>query len=176
LWWRNFKSVPHILTASQKLEGAKISRKLFGQFNKLQVNSLARVITGDETSVYFENQRSVILVGADVRRRTRPKPHVGAKTLMFWVCFTPIGILDIGMLPAGETFGRSFLVDIVSDSLKKKVASIPDPNPEKGHLLHLDNARPHMADHEIQGNNLTRLSHPAYSPDLARSTSGVLGI
>jgi hypothetical protein len=29
-----------------------------------------------------------------------------------------------------------------------------------------------LADHEIQANNLTRLSHPAYSPDLTRPTSG----
>jgi hypothetical protein len=43
--------------------------------------------------------------------------------------------------------GRSFFVGIVLDSLKKKLAQIPDP--EKGHVLHLDNARPHLADHEI---------------------------
>jgi hypothetical protein len=41
----NFKWVPHIITASQKLERVEISRKLFGQLNKLQVNDLARVIT-----------------------------------------------------------------------------------------------------------------------------------
>jgi hypothetical protein len=37
----------------------------------------------------------------------------------------------------------------------------------KGPFLHLDNARPHSADHEIQENNLIRLSHPTYSPELA---------
>jgi hypothetical protein len=39
--------------------------------------------------------------------------------------------------------------DIVLASLKKKSAQIPDPNPEKGRFLHLDNARPHLASHEI---------------------------
>jgi hypothetical protein len=29
----------------------------------------------------------------------------------------------------------------------------------------LDNARPNLADHEIQANNLTRLSHPVHSPN-----------
>jgi hypothetical protein len=86
---------------------------------------------------------------------------------MFWVCFTPIGIVDLVMLPPGEMFDRSFFVDIVLDSLKKKFAQIPDPNPEKGHVLHLNNARPHLADHEIQANNFSRLLHPADSPDLA---------
>jgi hypothetical protein len=53
----NFKRAPHTLTASQKMEGVIISRKLFGQLNKLQVTDLARVITGDETWLYFENPR-----------------------------------------------------------------------------------------------------------------------
>jgi hypothetical protein len=59
----NFKRVPHTLTASQKLERVKILRKLFRQLKKLQVNDLARVITGDESEVYFENPRSVMWVG-----------------------------------------------------------------------------------------------------------------
>jgi hypothetical protein len=60
--------------------------------------------------------------------------------------------------------------------LKKKRTQIPDPNPEKGQFLDLDNARPHLADLEIQAENLTWLSHPVYNPDSARQTSGFLGI
>jgi hypothetical protein len=51
--------------------------------------------------------------------------------------------------------------------LKKKLAQSSDPNPEKGHFLHLDNDRSHSADHEIQANNLTRPSYPVYNPYLA---------
>jgi hypothetical protein len=83
------------------------------------------------------------------------------------VCFTPIAIVDLVILPQRETFDRSFFVKIVLDSLKKKLVEIPDPNPEKGHFVYLDNARPHLAHHEIQGNNVTRPSHPAYSQNLA---------
>jgi hypothetical protein len=53
---------------------------------------------------------------------------------MFWTYFTPIGIVDIVMLPPGETFDQSFFLDIVLDSLKKKLAQIPDLNPEKNHF------------------------------------------
>jgi hypothetical protein len=53
---------------------------------------------------------------------------------MFWVCFTGIGIVDMVMLPPGETFDHSFFVDIVLGSLKKKLTQILDPNPEKGHF------------------------------------------
>jgi hypothetical protein len=110
-------------------------------------------------------------LGLEISQRenkpVRTKQLIGAKKIMLWVCFTPIGIVDIVMLPTREMFDRSFSVHIVLDSLKKKVTQFPDPNPAKGDFLHLDNARPHLTDHEIQADNLTRLFHPAYSPDLA---------
>jgi hypothetical protein len=53
---------------------------------------------------------------------------------MFWVYVTPVGIVNIVMLPPGETFDLSFLVDIVADSLKKNLAQIPDPNSEQSHF------------------------------------------
>jgi hypothetical protein len=69
---------------------------------------------------------------------------------MFWVCFTPIGIVDIVILPPEEAFDQSFFVNIVLCSLKRKLTQIPDPSPEKGPVLHLDDAGPHFTDHEIQ--------------------------
>jgi hypothetical protein len=65
-------------------------------------------------------------VAANVRRPTWPKKLIGAKKIMFWVYFTPIGIFDIIMLPPGKTFEPSFFLDIVLDSLKKRLASIPE--------------------------------------------------
>jgi hypothetical protein len=37
-------------------------------------------------------------------------------------------------LPPREAFDRSFFVNIVLDYLKKKLAQIPHPNPEKGYF------------------------------------------
>jgi hypothetical protein len=100
----------------------KISRTLFRQLNKLQVNDPARVIPQDEPCALFEKSRFGVWVGADVRRPTRLKQPIAATKIMFWVRFTPIGIVDIVMLPPAETFDRSFLVEIAMDSLKKKLA------------------------------------------------------
>jgi hypothetical protein len=79
------------------------------------------------------------------------------------------------MSPPGETFDQSFFVDIVLSSLKQKLAQNPDSNPEKGHFLHLDNTRPHLADREMRSNNLTRVPHPVYSPDLAPADFWLFG-
>jgi hypothetical protein len=94
---------------------------------------------------------------------------------MFWVCLTIIRIINIFMLPPRETFDRSFFVDIVLGSLKKNLAQIPQPNPEQGDPLHLDNTRPRLAHHENQANNLTRLSHSAYSRYLALANISLFG-
>jgi hypothetical protein len=91
------------------------------------------------------------------------------------LCFNRTGIVDILVLPPGETFDWSFLLVIVLDSLKQKLAQIPDLNPANGHVLRLDNTRVHLADHEIQANNLTRPSHPAYSPDLTPADFWLFG-
>jgi hypothetical protein len=62
-------------------------------------------------------------VRADERRRTRPKQSIRTKNVMFWVCFIPIEIVDLVMLPPEEMFDRSFFADIVLDSLKKEICS-----------------------------------------------------
>jgi hypothetical protein len=73
---------------------------------------------------------------AGLRRPTRPRSLTCVTTVMFWRCFTPIGIIHVVILPPGETFDRSLFMNIVMDGLKKKLVQIPDPNPEKGHVLH----------------------------------------
>jgi hypothetical protein len=71
-------------------------------------------------------------VGSGVRRPTRRKQPIGAKQIMFSVCFISIGIVDIVILPPDETFDRSFFVDIVLGSSNKKFAQNTGPNPDKG--------------------------------------------
>jgi hypothetical protein len=60
---------------------------------------------------------------------------LSVQRILFWVCFTSIGMVNILMLPPRETFDLFFFVGIVLDSLKKKSAQIPDPNPEKDHFV-----------------------------------------
>jgi hypothetical protein len=67
------------------------------------------------------------------------------------------------------------MADVHSSTLKKALAQIPDANPEKGHCWHLDNTRPHLTDHEIQANNLARLSHTAYGSDMAPADFWLFG-
>jgi hypothetical protein len=86
---------------------------------------------------------------------------------VFWVSFTAIGIVDIVMLPPGETFDRFFLRGHCSGQFEEETRPNSRSESRKGTLLHLDNARFHLGDHEMQANSLTQLSHPAHSQDLA---------
>jgi hypothetical protein len=165
----------HTLTASQKLERVKISRKLVGQLNKHRVNDLTHVIMRDKTWVYFENLRPEILIGADVRRQTRPKQLIVAKKVKFWVCFTPIGMVDMTMCRQEKRSIGLFSWTLFRQ-FEKETGSKYRSESRKGPLLHLNNAKLHLANHEIQANDLIRLSYPAYSSDLTRPTSCFLGI
>jgi hypothetical protein len=86
-----------------------------------------------------------------------------------------MGIVDIGMLPPGETFDRSFFVDIVMDSQKTR-AQIPDSNPEKRHFLRLDNPRSHLP--IMKSNQITSrgCSIQLAAQILPQPTSGFLGL
>jgi hypothetical protein len=64
------------------------------------VEWVARVITGNEIWVHFENLRSALWVGTGPRRSNQPKQLIGAKKVFCCACFTPIRIVDIVMLPA----------------------------------------------------------------------------
>jgi hypothetical protein len=95
---------------------SKILRKLSGN----SMNFKSKIL-----SVYFENSRSTIWAGADLRRPTRPMKPIGVKKITFWVCFTLTGIVDIVMLPLEEMSDRSFFLDAVLDSLKKSSPKFP---------------------------------------------------
>jgi hypothetical protein len=86
-----------------------------------------------------------------------------------------VGIADTVMLPPWETVDQSFVVDIVLDSLMNKFVQNRETNPDKGNFLHLDNARTNLADDDIKANNITRLSHPLYDPDLSPADFWLFG-
>jgi hypothetical protein len=126
-----------ILVRIENTYGKGIAQDFAQTFRAVQQTSGQRSRSchqGDETWVAFENPRSTMWLCAEVRRPTQPKQLICAKKVMFWVCFTPIGIVEILMLPPGEADDSSFFVNIVLNSLKKKLAQTPDPNPEKGHF------------------------------------------
>jgi hypothetical protein len=60
---------------------------------------------------------------------------ISATRVMFWVCSTVIGIVDIVMFQLEEIFDRPFFMDIVLYNLKKKITQIPDLNPERPTFL-----------------------------------------
>jgi hypothetical protein len=85
---------------------------------------------------------------------------------MLWIGFCPSGIVDIVMLPAGETFNRTFF-DIVLSSLARKISHKVAFKKSKTYFLHLGNATLHSGAHDFNNYKIRRLPQLAYSPDLA---------
>jgi hypothetical protein len=103
---------------------------------------------------------------AGVERPTRAKVALGARKIMLWRCFCLSRIVDIVMLPAGETLSRDLLLVIVLSSLARKVSHKEEFKKSKTYFLQLDNATPHSATHTFDDCKIRRLPQPAYSPGL----------
>ena len=95
-------------------------------------------------------------------------PHPQKRLLT--VFFSSSGFKVIEILPNGATVDTKYFCTIID----KLAAAAP------GHLfLHMDNAAPHRArlcQIALERKNITRLPHPAYSPDLAPADFWLFGL
>ena len=125
------------------------------------------IYTGDETWVYFNNPRKSMWIQKGTRPPTRVRKEISASKVMISVIWSANGIKSITLLPHGERFTKQFFVDRVLGDLQFFFEKHRPQRLGSGIILHLDNARPHLADEEMAELGITRMSHPPYSPDLA---------
>jgi histone-lysine N-methyltransferase SETMAR len=163
----NFKWIPHTLSAAQKLMRVALSEQLLNFLQETPDRTLSGVYTGDETWIYLDNPRTSMWIGTDVARPTRPRRLIGDKKRMFWIEFSRAGIGTVVMLPAGATFDRAFFIDTILAKIVEHRSRTRPKKQASGTFLHLDNARPHLANENLRELGITRLLHPPYSPDLA---------
>ena len=103
------------------------------------------------------------------RPQTRVRKTISAQKAMISVIWSANGIKSITLLPQSERFTKQFFVDI---EYLATLVFFWKHMPQRlgtGVILHLDNARPHLADEQMLELGVTRMSHPPYSPDLAPS-------
>jgi hypothetical protein len=85
------------------------------------------------------NLRSTMRGAADLRGLTRPKLFIAVKKVMTWVCFIPLGSVDIVMFPPGETSDRAVFLYVILDRFKTKSPKFPVPIQKRAIFLPLDN-------------------------------------
>lgn len=165
--------LPHALTDANKQKRVDICISLLQMHARN--NFLPRLITGDETWVYWENartesRRSWRGIGdepaTDVRRTLTTKKHLAT---VFW---DSKGVILMDVLPHGETMTSAYYCALL-DRLKTAILEKRRRRTTDGNLyLQHDNARPHTSQltrQKLKEIGLNVLEHPPYSPDLAPS-------
>jgi histone-lysine N-methyltransferase SETMAR len=167
--------VPRLLTDEQKRVRAELSLDLFHRFEADPNNFVSRVVTGDETWVYYYDpetkQQSMqwIKKGSRPPVKARVSKSVGKVMLsLFWDCDGP---LLVDFMPKKSTIKSQYYCELLAKLrdaiLKKRRGKVT-----KGILLLHDNAPPHkskLSQDKLIELKFEQLAHPPYSPDLAPS-------
>ena len=164
----NFKWIPHQLTASLRAERVQKAKALLKFLKKAPSSTLNSVFTEDETWIYYDNPRTSMRILNGSTPPTFSRRTIAAKKSMIAVFWSRNGIASITQLPKGQKFNRDFF-------LKNVFRDFETFTSRHCKIVHFDNARPHLIDQYLEEKKIRRLSHPAYSPDLAPSDFFLFG-
>ena len=170
---RNLKWVPHQLIKSEKKKRVEYAKIMLDTLKTVRYRS--NVWTGDESWIYYDNPNESMWIGKEEKIPTRIRRSIGSKKIMVNVIWSESGMKSITKVPPDVSFNKVFFIETVLDDIRRNLESTRPKLMGSGLFLHLDNARPHLANFEISDLGFTRLVHPAYSPDLAPSDFFLFG-
>ena len=167
--------VPKMLTPDMKATRVNTSSVLLSRYNVNPENFLSRVVTGDETWVYYYDPPSKLesmeWKHAGSPRTKKFKVSRTTKKVMATVFWDTDGVIHIDYLPRGTTMNGQYYADLLvrlRESIKEKRRG----KIRRGVLLQQDNAPVHsskVAMQSVRDCGFELLPNPPYSPDLAPS-------
>jgi histone-lysine N-methyltransferase SETMAR len=167
---RNVKWIPHVLTEDQKAKRTEFAQSMLATLAEHRDTSFRYLLTGDETWMFYAyyKKRYWMSPWEDVEEVQRPSHH--QKKRMLSVFFNGQGDFFCNFLPEGETMNSTYYVEQILAPLSEFDLSQRSGEREQVLTLHFDNAPIHNSA-EVEGyledRGLSRMPHPAYSPDLA---------
>jgi histone-lysine N-methyltransferase SETMAR len=114
-------------------------------------------------------------IASDAPRPERVRKSIGSKKVMITVAWGLRGFLVIDMLPKGTHYTKQYFIEKILKQIVSQCARCRGPKKAKGIFLHMDNAKVHCVEKELEDYGMSRLPHPPYSPDLAPSDFFLLG-
>lgn len=164
----NFKWIPYKLSPKNAALRVEVSTKLYEFLTNANRNKLRKVLTQDETWIYFSNPRNSMWINNNDNPPVRVSKKINSKKVMISVIWSVTGIKSVTMLGRNQKFNSKFFSDTVLDNLSKNIST-------KGYYLHMDNAKPHIVPQKLKELGIIRLEHPPYSPDIAPSDFFLFG-
>jgi histone-lysine N-methyltransferase SETMAR len=166
--------VPRLLTQEQRDHRVDVCHKWKNRFQREGWQFLKRVITCDETWIYFfdpeSKQQSSVW-----KHSNSPPPAKAMRTKstnkeMHLIFFDIGGIVYDHAVPPHTTVTGQYYADVLDHPLTRHLRNKRPNLVESGWILHHDNAPAHGSRvvHEVlQRRQISLLEHPPYSPDLA---------
>jgi histone-lysine N-methyltransferase SETMAR len=167
--------VPRILSADQRHVRVTCAQELLHLSATEGPNFFSRIVTGDESWVYYYDPKSAAETKEWKRpespQPTQPRASRSARKLMMTVFWDQQGILLLDYLPRGQKMNGQYYATLMSrlrEAIKKNRRGLLS----HGVLLLHDNAPVHkskVAQVAIREAGFEELNHPPYSPDIAPS-------
>jgi len=162
--------VPRVLTQDQKDSRVAICQETVINDPTLLLN----VITGDESIVYVYDPETKLQF-SQWKSPGSPRPKKArmqkSKLKMMLICFfDQEGIVHREFVPPGMTVNADFYCDVLRRLRENVRRKRPQKWQNQNFIIHHDNAPAHRSFNVSQflaKNNMTMISHPPYSPNLA---------
>ena len=148
----------------------EVARSMLAILREAESSNFSNILTMDETPIQFENESD-----KGWYRTDKSKPRVEAQSLRkkkftLTVVWGTCGIVCVKGLKRPKTVNTEYFCNEVLATCKEWCERRRRRQGVESFLFHMDNARPHTSNQTKQymtDNNMIRMEHPAYSPDLA---------
>lgn len=166
----HFRKVPYILSDEMKETRVDYARTMLDVLKKEEGRNFQSILTMDETPLYYDNNRKIVWISEEDVIPNITKDSLRKKKFTLSVMWGVGGIAVVkGLKGENKVNSEYFCNEILSEALKwceKKryqtgVSSF---------IFHMDNAPCHNSNATkvyMFNNNIHRMVHPPYSPDLA---------
>jgi [histone H3]-lysine36 N-dimethyltransferase SETMAR len=167
--------VPKLLTPIQRANRVDCCQELLQESEVDPGNFFDRIITGDETWVYYYDpltqQEAKVWKKPGEETPTRLRQSRSAEKIMMVIFWDKDGILLTEYLPRGTTINGPYYASII-ERLRSVILEKRRGKVSRGVLLLHDNAPVHkcnIVQGAIRQAGFVELNHPTYSPDISPS-------
>lgn len=159
--------VPHLLTPQQMETRVKMCCKNLKKIRDGRQQIISKILTGDETWVYFydvpSNKEARIWVFEDEERPKLAEKELHVKKIMYAVFFRSTGLVNVVEMGSNETISAKWYTNVCLKQVFDSVANKREKTGIRGIILHHDNARPHKANitrEFLEEKGIELMSHP----------------
>jgi histone-lysine N-methyltransferase SETMAR len=178
LKYYSLRWVPHLLNPTQLEQRYNTCIGLLSILKKHQKQGWRNIVTEDESWFFLEYASEGVWSASHASTPIMENRKIGSKKYMLTIVWNPYAFYIVNLLPENTSYTAEYLVNTILPELVVNVYNGSRKHGQKRVWLHWDNARPHSAkatQKYCDENDLPRIQHPIYSPDLAPSDFYLLG-